>query len=536
MTTRFQSLLCLAASAFMAFAALHLRAADGDNPAELRAAALQSYRESVSRAAEIAFEQAQQMQVKAKKSGNVTASAVAKTAVRIATDAKAAAQGGELPKIPENVRRELQDWAGEFKGRLDAATTAYEDALKSIAEEFGEADDAPESAAESESADSPGTASEAQAEEPVPDIPPNASGAAANWLPVARVSIECDGMEMISLPVAGIAERTRTESKSDLTGQPYAIEWAPLNELVVTDRKPVLRAVPENGRAVDVTEWPSAGNGWRMEVRVRPDSKGRPLKFLLEAGEGTADLRAVASDEAGEGAPPGEGAGPAASASQSATPSDSAPSGAKVKVRFESDPEGAMVVIDGRPLSSGGRALLTPFDAAIPPSAIGELRFRKRGFNDAIYRDVTPKGGATLRGRLAADPKFTDKRVSVRASSSSWQASGIKVRKGQKVSLEANGKWQCGGEMSADALGYPNDDQCFAYYLDPRKYPRTLVAENFGCMLVKVAPDGAPHAIHSLHSTFVADADGTLSFEVNEAIPARRDNRGSITMRIQIAP
>ena len=521
----------LALPALLAVAPLPLRAADGDNPAELRAAAEKTYRESLTRAAELAFEQAQQMQVKAKKSGNVTASAVAKTAVKIATEAKSAADKGEMPKLPENIRRELQDWAGEFKGRLDAAATTYESALKSITDEFGEIEGAPTPAAEGESTESPDAAAAAQTEETVPDIPPCASGNAANWLPVARVSIECDGMEMIGFPVAGIASHKRTEAESNLTGQPYAIDWTPMNELVVTDRRPVLRAVPENGRVIDVTEWPSAGNGWQMEVRVRPDPNGRPLKFRLEAGEGTADLRAVAS-----AAPESAGAGAAADGAPPAAGSAPDKAAGKVKVRFESDPEGAMVVIDDRPLSSGGRALLTPFEVAVPATAANEIRFRKRGFTDAVYRDVTPKEGATLRGRLKADPKFIDKRVSVRAAANSWQTSEIKVRKGQKISLDAIGKWQCGGDKMADALGYPNDDQGFQYYLDPKKYPRVLVSENFGCMLVKIAPGGAPHAIHSLRSTFTADADGTISFDVNEAVPARRDNRGSITMHIQIAP
>ena len=522
--------------------ALAVSAFAGEVPPEYlerRAAAESDYAAAVARAADQAFEQAQQMQVKARKSGNVTAQAVARTAVKIATDAKAAIAKGEKPVFPENIRRELTEWADDFKRRLSTAEGARDAAFDAIKEEFGDLSEAV-AAQEAEAVADPADDAADGDDEPVPDVPPTISEEAANWIPVAHVTITCGSLEMIGFPVIGVTERKHTDGESPMTGEQYAIDWEPVNELVVGDGAPVFRATPENGREVDVTDWPSRANGYNIEVRVRPDPRGRPLSFLLEAGEGTAEFKPVAKPDDGAGA-----AG--AVAAEGGDAGDGEPAGEvggglfaiageKVRVRFESDPEGASVIIDGRPLSSGGRMLATPFEAEIPVGAVKEITFRKRGFLDASYKDVTPAAGATLRGRLKPDARFIDKRVQVHSGSPSWQNTDVKVRKGQKISLSTLGKWQCGGDKTADAIGYPNDDQCFEYYLDPKKYPRVMVSENFGCMIVRVAPDGAPRAIHSLQTTFTADADGTLSFDVNEAKSARRDNHGSITVRIQVAP
>ncbi|MGI6496652.1 MAG: hypothetical protein ACOX5G_11330 [Kiritimatiellia bacterium] len=319
---------------------------------------------------------------------------------------------------------------------------------------------------------------------------------------------------MLDIPVAGAAKPARIAGGNPAAGQEHAIEWKPVHELVVGDTLPVFRAVPEGDRPVDVVAWPSPRNGWTLELRARPGpDPARPLRFRLDVADGTAHLRPLDGAEA-------------------ADPAEAAPA---IPVRFESDPPGATVLLDGALLSERGRALRTPFDASIPPDEIREVRFRKRGCLDSAYRGVTPRPG-TFRATLRPDPAHIDRTLSIRANRPGWQTSRIPLKKGETVILSATGAWQCGGDTPVDALGYPNDDRFFAFYLDPKAYPRIVPAENFGCLLARIGPDGEIVPFRSLRIPFTADADGILVFAPNEAPETRRDNRGTLDVRVTSAP
>lgn len=512
-----------------------------------RAAIEQQHAAESARAIETGLESTRQMLARARISGNIPAQAAARTGIQIFSDAQAALAKQAPPALPENVRRELQETVATARRQLtsvDAVREAARRVLESdalvalgealakqgtpVAEEGARREllarlagrPVPAEPGATEATATPGAKpGEAAASNAVPTTI-LASGTALEWLALSQVTVEVSALEVLRLPVAGVAHPGLHAGEGPISGQPFSVRWEPLRELQPAGTTPIFRIVPTGGGPVDVAEWPAARNQWHLEVRARP-AGGVPSRhrFTLEVGAETAATRPLA----GLGA-----TGTVGSAGSSSTN--------LVRVRFESDPPGAVVSAGGRLLTSNGKVLATPFDYQLGPDAV-EIRFRRRGFTDAVYARVVPKPGGVLRARLVADPNYVDQRVSVQSGAKGWQATAIRVRKGQHVRLQALGTWSCGtgGEM-VDAGGYPNNDTFFKYYLDPQRHPRLVNGANYGCLLMRVMPGGQPQAASGSSATLQADADGTLAFDINEAPEARRDNRGVLVVQVQIAP
>jgi len=102
-------------------------------------------------------------------------------------------------------------------------------------------------------------------------------GEAAAWVPVARIGIEVAAIEVISLPVADLAERVGFRGRGLESGAPWQATVTPLREFTPPgdDVAPAMRirAVADR-RPLDVLEWPGRRNGWKIELRVRPRAPG----------------------------------------------------------------------------------------------------------------------------------------------------------------------------------------------------------------------------------------------------------------------
>jgi hypothetical protein len=102
-------------------------------------------------------------------------------------------------------------------------------------------------------------------------------GEAAAWVPVARIGIEVAAIEVISLPVADLAERVGFRGRGLESGAPWQATVTPLREFTPPgdDVAPAMRirAVADR-RPLDVLEWPGRRNGWKFELRVRPRAPG----------------------------------------------------------------------------------------------------------------------------------------------------------------------------------------------------------------------------------------------------------------------
>lgn len=103
-------------------------------------------------------------------------------------------------------------------------------------------------------------------------------GEASAWVPVTRVGVEVAAIEVMSLPVAGLTERVERSGKGFQSGAPWKVTLTPLRGFTppAEGAPPAMRIRSVVGtRPVDVLEWPSRRNGWKLEVRIRPPQPGR---------------------------------------------------------------------------------------------------------------------------------------------------------------------------------------------------------------------------------------------------------------------
>lgn len=103
-------------------------------------------------------------------------------------------------------------------------------------------------------------------------------GTAAAWVPLARIGIEVAAIEMVALPVAGLAGETARQGRGLESGAPWQAAVTPLRPFKTPGGGAApamrIRAVP-GLRPLDVVAWPSRRNDWMIELRVRPPAPGR---------------------------------------------------------------------------------------------------------------------------------------------------------------------------------------------------------------------------------------------------------------------
>ncbi len=420
------------------------------------------------------LEQARQMQAKAKISGNVTAQAAASAAVRIYTEAGAAlTQSGKL-LLPGSVRQDLETFVEGSRKAQRACDERHTAALRALEGEYAPrlaklvaaTANAPDTEEEQlallgKLAGTPavGTVDSTATNTVLADaVLIRASGEAKQWETLFRGEIRAVALEIVPIAVTGLTAPKQTQSEGDESRQPYTVQLTPVREFTATDPAPAFRVMSLPPLApVDVVAWPTAANGWSMDLRVRPARDGISRHgFVLEVD--------------------------AAARASRLLPGQTAPA----------DP--------------------TPVAALRKPA------------------DATP--AATPRPVVAATPTL----IRVAASAPGWVRTGLQVRKGARVQATVTGTWSCGqGGEAVDAEGYPNGDRFFRYYLDPQRNPRITQEANYGALIARVLPDGPMHALGK-QASFAAEKAGEVVLAINEDPDSRRDNKGTMEVRLTVAP
>lgn len=482
------------------------------------------------------IENARNAAVKAKVSGNITAQAAATSAVRLFTEAKASFEKDGTYAIAGSVRHDLENTVDLYKRNAqvieDKQTSALRTANKAAAARLAEILKAQKTpvtdddklqeilaklvgtGATAAGATNAVTAA-AAATNAAPAAPATvlgSSGQTANWTPLVRLEIVIhDAVEVVRVPLAGL-NAVRTIKGTGAMDAPWEVFATPLQELTAGDAAPAFRAqsLPPL-KPVDVLAWPAPGNGWTLEMRAKADQI--PSRHGLVVEVDAAACHALG----GAGAP-------------------AHPLGPPVKVHFETVPDGAYVLLGSRPLTAAdSKPLLTPFECLVPVDTV-DIRFRKRGCQDAMLLQANLTSNAIFRARLQPVPGFVERTVEVSAIGLEWVASGIKVKKGNQVRIAASGTWACGsGGEAVDADGYPNNDKFYKYYLDPARCPRLLKSANYGALLASVLPGGEAVAVGKQGDLPVA-ADGEIAFGINETAAFKHDNHGKLSVRVTVEP
>ncbi len=504
------------------------------------------------------LERAREGLAKAKVSGNISATAAGTAAVKLFTEVQASFEKSGSCAVTGKIRSDLESTVEEFQQELRAVEEKQASELRkwhqTFSRKLGEVlarQNAPVTdeaklqklwqTLVQESGGGSGGMGLAGATKPaVTSAPPAAvevlqtHGESSAWAPLMKLEATVrDAIEVVTVPLKGITFPKEVSGAG--MGNRWQVQVTPYQEFVPGTAAPALRilSVPP-ALPMDVAAWPDAHNDWTIELRAKAGRIPSRHVILLEVDAAAAG-RVVAG-----GAPvlpstaPAPTGGAATPAGHSATAATATPSVAKVKVRFESRPEGATVQVNSQVVQEQGQPLLTPFDYTLPASPV-DLVYRKRGYLDGELKQVTPVSGQSLRVTLVEAPNTADVTSPLAASTNAdWAPMRVRIKKGNQVRVTASGTWSCGpgGEL-VDAGGYPNDDTYFKYYSDPMQYPRLNNRANYGQLLARVLPDGAIVPI-GRQGSFVAATDGELALAINEPATARKDNRGTLKVRMMV--
>ncbi len=508
------------------------------------------------------LESSRQSLSKAKISGNITATAAGTAAVRIFSDVKTAFEKDGSVSVPGKTRTDLEATVAEFKGNVDAIDEKQAAALKKLNKAFaaklGEilthqktpvADEAKlldlwtslcvastpantNTAAAVSAPTTTGTNTTAAAQPPAAAAVLQSHGDTANWTPLVKLEVTVhDAIEIVSVPLSGLTA-PKTLNGTGGMGNPWQVQATPYQELVPGNSTPAFRiqSVPPL-RPLDVALWPEARNTWTIDLRAKADKIPSQHAIILEV-----DAAACKPLSGGAPTPPS----PTAAAAPS-TPALRAaaytPPAATLKVRLESQPEGAWILVNNQPLTELNKPLTTPCDYTFASANPVDITFRKRGYKDAVLRQSVPASDKLFHVTLTEAIGFADVTVPVSAAASTaWTPTGVQVKKGHQIRIVAPGTWSCGsdGEM-VDADGYPNNEAYGKYYMDPLQNPRLSTKANYGQLLARILPDGEIVALGK-QGVFTASTDGEIALAINEALNARRDNRGTLKARILTNP
>ncbi|MFZ4397476.1 MAG: hypothetical protein ACOYOU_17830 [Kiritimatiellia bacterium] len=493
---------------------------------------------------------------KAKISGNITATAAGTAAVKIFADVKSSFDKNGNYAVTGKVRTDLESTVDEFKRSTQAIEDKQSADLRKLNRRFATQLGAVLARQNTPVTDegklldlwtplltgSAAVPATAPATTPtgtnVIKAAPAASavlqshGDTATWTPVMKLDVSVrDALEVVSVSLVGI-----TASKSftgmGAMGGAWQVQVTPYQELVPGNATPAFRiqSLPP-AKTLEVAAWPDARNNWTMDLRAKSDKVPSRHAVILET-----DAAACKPLAGGTATAPVISPAPSATAASSPASPAHSPHVATARVHFESQPDGASVLVDNQQLMEQSQPLLTPCDYTMPVTA-ADITFRKRGYKDAVLKQVLPMANKPFRATLEEIIGNTDVTVPVAANNNTeWAPTGARVRKGNQVRFTASGMWSCGsgGEM-VDANGYPNDDTYFAYYQDPMRNPRLSPRANYGQLVARILPDNEIIPIGK-QTAFRATSEGEIIVGINESLHARKDNRGTIKVRIMVDP
>jgi hypothetical protein len=203
-------------------------------------------------------------------------------------------------------------------------------------------------------------------------------------------------------------------------------------------------------------------------------------------------------------------------------------------VKFITRPEGAHVYVDGARTEEQGKPVTTPCTVGVPEGR-HEIKLRLLGSLDATIVNFVPEEGREYSHAFRNDPRFVERTFQVSARSG-WRNSGVEVAPGDVLIVEAAGQWSCGnkGELVGPD-GYPNDQQFFHYYIQPKLAPRDYTKFNYGALLLRIGTTDQVIAVPKNIRAGIRSS-GAVQFGINEAESARGDNTGALTVTIRKGP
>ena len=280
-----------------------------DNFAKKTEAIEASRKDEIAKALERQLKDATQREVRARVSGNATAKADATQLVKMLTDALESARKEGTFSFPDKIRpaneRVTSFCLQALKNANNAASDARSillsnsrDELRKLLEAEGikptadmldtywnsllEAAPATSGAGGEDSATPAAKSADDGGEAAVYAI----SRTGKNWRYIARVDITTAGMEMFEIPLFPLDQgKTAVRGTGMAGGKWLAFLSAPRS---ATEPKgtPAFRLKRIEGKGnIDVMTWPSASNGWVLELRVRPVSGTSGNACLIEMGD-----------------------------------------------------------------------------------------------------------------------------------------------------------------------------------------------------------------------------------------------------------
>jgi hypothetical protein len=448
-----------------------------------------------------------------RRAGNVRGQAVADAAVEIFRAAAEAMAAGRAPEWPESPRRELAEPIRALRGKLtdieternqavaDAEATHRESFLAAVREaDATRIED--EASAErlfrawlaGEAMDAPGpggTGGDATGEDPESAEPEffAESGPGVEWTPLARWTADMMGPDILDIPVFD-RKSEKGRKLNPMSGRES--DWA--YEAITTIPPGVyafrLRRM-EDRHTVEVLSWPRPEPDGVLKIRTRnhpvvPARHGFELQY--------------------------------------------APAGTLVSIPVRTDPPGVQVFVNGQPYREGGREFRSPGVIKLPEGTYA-LRLTVSGRQDVNAPAFEVKPGQKIEVRLPPLPGRAP--MSLRADArAGWRDSGVQVKRGDRIQVEASGQWSAAGGVMCGPDGYPNTAEHGRFYLDPRNSPRQLRDRPYGMLLARVGDE--PPIPVGARQAFAAPADGPLRFDINEAEDPkhRRDNQGMLDLKV----
>jgi hypothetical protein len=191
------------------------------------------------------------------------------------------------------------------------------------------------------------------------------------------------------------------------------------------------------------------------------------------------------------------------------------------------------IEFDGAEAGAAAQGLAASIDSSIPgPNAkrgeIGDKTASKRAPDaPVIERETTrdpvpiPTDPAPVTPTSATEPTLmAEKTVSV-ASAADWTSTEIRVRRGQRISITAEGMVDLGGNRRSGPEGVSVSDS-----------RKLIPARPTGALIAVVGDDNDDFVFIGRASEFVSKHDGILFLSVNEG--ELKDNSGSFLARVKV--
>lgn len=339
------------------------------------------------------------------------------------------------------------------------------------------------------------------------------SGDADAWYPIASWRGAMMGMDIVTIPLTGAPQGTnRTTQFNPMSGQNSELTWIVHQSITPSPAMQYRLKRADKRDGVDLLEWPSAANGFKLTIRAPATERYPSLHgFDLEV------------------AVPGSSAAPFGNL----RPSQSLEKPAKpTVVTLVTSPEGASIFLNG----SIYPRVRTPCRLTLPTDT-RSLTLVLPGYAPLILTNTTFSNGQTIRWNFAPDPRIQRATFPVSASAASWHDTGIMVDTGDNIGITAKGQWACGsGKETCDASGYPNNQSFYRYYMDATSGPRLTASANYGALVMRIGEKGRIQPVPS--TRFSAAEPGRLFLSVNEAEATglRSDNSGSLMVSLVVVP